>query len=324
MTLKEKILEKLSHSEDYISGQSLAEEFGVSRAAVSKAVKALRSDGYGVDSVNNKGHRLVFSADALNADAIRSQMNSDAQNLELFVLESVDSTNNEAKRMLADGFSDDALIVANEQTGGRGRLGRSFYSPKNTGIYMSFLYQSELKLSDAVTITTAAAVAVVRAIEAVTDIIPEIKWVNDVYANGKKVCGILTEAVSDFETGTAKSIIIGIGINITTENFPDDIKERAASLVSTQTKKTLRNELIAQTANELTAIYRTLPDKSSFIGCYKDHSMIIGKEIDFYVNNNKQSGTAVDINDDGSLIVAMQDGSKITLSSGEVTVRLHS
>ena len=122
------------------------------------------------------------------------------------MLKSVDSTNNEAKRMTANGFRENALIVANEQTKGRGRLGREFYSPKNTGIYMSFLLSTDVKISDAVQITTATAVAVVRAIESLTDLRPMIKWVNDVYLGNKKVCGILTEAVTDFETGLVKAI----------------------------------------------------------------------------------------------------------------------
>ena len=318
MSLKDKIMAKLENRSDYVSGQELAGEFGVSRAAVWKAVRQLKEDGCRIDSVSNRGYRLLSPADSIDDKAIRKALNESAQRLELCVLESVDSTNNEAKRMLANGFDGDALIVANEQTGGRGRLGRSFYSPKNTGIYMSFLLHADLKLSDAVSVTTAASVAVVKAIESVTGIAPEIKWVNDVYVGGRKVCGILTEAVSDFETGMARSVIIGIGINITTEDFPEEIKDKASSLGA---QAPIRNDLIASVANELTAICTDLSDRS-FIKCYREHSMIIGREIDFYINNVKHTGTAADIDDNGGLIVTLPDGSKTTLSSGEVTVRL--
>lgn len=319
MSLKEKILERLSLEGEYVSGQQLADENSVSRAAVWKAVKSLKEDGFEIASVSNKGYRLLKTADTLYCDKIRSLLKRNAERLEVIVLDTVDSTNNEAKRMLATGDCADHLIIANEQTNGRGRLGRSFYSPKNTGIYMTLLMQSRLPLSDAVTVTTAAAVAVVKAIENVTGIVSEIKWVNDVYVNGKKVCGILTEAISDFETGTAKSIIIGIGINITTEHFPDDIQDRAASL---RANVPVRNNIIAETANQLVSIYDNLPDKTSFISCYREHSLVIGKKIDFYINNIKQTGIARDIDDNGGLIVSLSDGSCITLSSGEVTVRL--
>lgn len=319
MALKDKIQNKLENSGEYISGEELAKELGVSRAAVWKAVKQLKSEGFGIDSVSSRGYKLLTRADTLSREEIAQALRGGAEELRLIVLESVDSTNNEAKRLLADGLSENALIVANEQTSGRGRLGRSFYSPKNTGIYMSFLIHTELKLSDAVRVTTAASVAVVNAIERVTGVMPEIKWVNDVYVGGKKVCGILTEAVSDFETATARSVIIGIGINITTEDFPEDIRARASSIGS---DVPVRNKLIAEVANELMYICGDLSDLSRYIDTYKSHSMIIGKKIDFYINSVRNTGEAMDIDDDGALIVRLADNSTVTLSSGEVTVRL--
>ena len=319
MSLKNNILFKLENTGEYISGQQLARELGVSRGAVWKAVTSLKNEGYTIDSVNNKGYKLLSPADTLSADIIFENMKSRARKLQIVLLDRIDSTNNEAKRMLADGFCGDAVIIANEQTNGRGRLGRTFYSPKNTGIYMSFIIQTELPLSDAVTVTTAASVAAARAIEKVTGIIPGIKWVNDIYINGKKVCGILTEAVSDFETATARSVIIGIGVNISTTDFPDEIKSVAASL---GTSNPIRNLLIAEIANELTNICLDLTDTSSFMDYYKSHSILIGREIDFYKNNIRYSGTAEDIDNKGGLVVKLNDGGVTTLSSGEVTVRL--
>ena len=299
--------------------RQLAAEFSVSRAAVWKAVKQLRSDGCVIDSVSNKGYRLLSPADPLSETAIRCDLNEYAKGLRLILLDTVDSTNNYAKRLIADGCTEDALIAANEQTDGRGRLGRSFYSPKNTGVYMTFLLHTDLKLADAVTVTTAASVAVVRAINKLTGKTPEIKWVNDVYLNGRKLCGILTEAISDFETGIARSLIIGIGINISTTDFPEEISDRAGSL---GTDRPVRSALIAAVANELTALRKENFAGSSFIDDYKRRSMIVGKEIDFYINGAKQSGTAVDIDDKGGLMVRLCSGETITLSSGEVTVRL--
>ncbi len=319
MTLKEKVYEKLENNrDDYISGQLIAEELGISRNAVWKAIKRIRKDGCKIDSVSSKGYRLAKNADILSEDKIRKNMNERSRKLSLKVLDTVDSTNNEAKRMISDGFASDALIISNEQTGGRGRLGRNFYSPKNTGIYMSFIIHTDLKLSDAVSVTTAAAVAVVRAIEKLTLIKPMIKWVNDVFINNKKACGILTEAVTDFETGSAQSVIIGIGINISTEDFPEEISESATSL---NLQGISRNTIIAAVSDELTEICSDLNDKS-YIDDYRKHSLIIGKEIDFYRNNVKMHASAEDIDNNGGLIVKLPNGETETLNSGEVTVRL--
>lgn len=319
MSLKNKILQHLElNADSYISGQELAEKFGVSRNAVWKTINQIKNDGYIIESVRNKGYCLSAQSDVLSINKIQSLLSENAQNIKLFVYESLDSTNNEAKRMISNGFKDTALIIANEQTGGRGRLGRSFYSPKNTGIYMSFIIHPQLNIADAVSVTTAASVAVVKAIENLTDIKPLIKWVNDVYIGEKKACGILTEAVTDFETGCAQSVIIGIGINTTTESFPTEIADRAGSV---NFGGLTRNELIAAVANEMTEICANLSDKS-YIKDYRRHSLIIGKEIDFYINNEKQTASAVDIDDDGGLVVRLQSGEIKTLHSGEVTVRL--
>ena len=319
MSLKDKILEFLIENTDtYISGQHLAEKYGVSRNSVWKAVNQIKADGYTVDSTSNRGYRLSAKSDVLSCADIKSNLEGEAEGLSVIVLDSVDSTNNEAKRMTANGCNKDTLIVANEQTGGRGRLGRSFYSPKNTGIYMSFLLHTQLELSDAVAVTTAAAVAVVRAIEKLTPIKPVIKWVNDVYIDDKKICGILTEGMSGFEQGTAQTVIIGIGINITTSDFPDDIRGRAGAVNSDGLH---RNNLIAETANELCKIFCNLSDKS-YIDDYRRCSMVIGKKIDFYRNNVKQTAKAMNIDRNGGLIVMLADGTVTTLTSGEVTVRL--
>ena len=320
MSLKEKILEELeSNSDTYISGQTLAEKFGVSRNAVWKAMNQIKEDGCKVASVNNKGYRLLSKNEDLSVEKITENMSEYSKKLELSVYSSIDSTNNEAKRMVADGFRGDALIVANEQTKGRGRLGRDFYSPKNTGVYMTFLFSTDIKLSNAVSVTTATAVAVVRAIESLTKVKPMIKWVNDVYIGNKKACGILTEAVTDFETGFVQSIIIGIGINISTQEFPDELSYTATSL---NINGLSRNKLIAAISNELLEIRSDLSNKS-YIKSYREHSLIIGKSIDFYRNNIKYNAVAVDIDGDGGLIVKLPNGRTEVLSSGEVTVRLN-
>lgn len=320
MSLKSDILAVLEENTDiYLSGQELAKRFGVSRNAVWKAINQIKDDGYIITSVQNKGYCLSGKSDVLSANKIEQYMtDSQSKNLKLFVFEQIDSTNNEAKRMIANGFNDIGLIVSNEQLNGRGRLGRDFYSPKNTGIYMSFIFHPDVNISNAVSVTTATSVAVVRAIERLTDIKPQIKWVNDVYLNDKKICGILTEAVTDFETGFTHSVVIGIGINITTEKFPAEIADTAASLNFSGLS---RNRMIAAVADEMLKVCGSFTDRS-YIEDYRSHSLIIGKAIDYYKNNEKYSGVAENIDDEGGLVVRREDGSTEILHSGEITVRL--
>ena len=200
MALKEEVLKYLSdNSSEYISGEELAHSLGKSRTAVWKAIKSLQADGYRIDAVTNRGYMLDADNDILNAQEIKKSLSFDCR-VEYY--KTLDSTNNVAKRIIAEGEDDVLLVVGEEQTAGRGRQGKSFYSPGGTGIYMSLVVHPMIELQNAVTATTAAAVAVCRAIESLTDKKPMIKWVNDVYLNGKKICGILTEAVTDFETQT--------------------------------------------------------------------------------------------------------------------------
>lgn len=320
MSLKSDILTELeNNTESYLSGQYLAQKFGVSRNAVWKAIRQLKADGYIIDSIQNKGYCMSASSDVLSADKIECRLtNPLAKEIQVFVFDKIDSTNNEAKRMVADGFRQLGLVIANEQTSGRGRLGRDFYSPKNTGIYMSFIFHPNTMISNAVSITTAASVAVVRAIEKLTDITPQIKWVNDVYVDNRKICGILTEAVTDFESGITQSVIVGIGINITTTDFPEEISNTAASI---NFPGLSRNELIAAVTDQMAAISSNVNDHS-YIEDYRSHSLIIGKKIDYYKNNVKFSGLAVDIDNEGGLVVRSDDGSVEVLHSGEITVRL--
>ena len=227
---------------------------------------------------------------------------------------SIDSTNNQAKRLVSDGARRTMLIICDEQTNGRGRQGKSFYSPALTGIYMSFVTHPMAPLKNAVTATTAAAVAVCRAVERLTDKQPKIKWVNDVYLGDKKICGILTEAVTDFETQTVTSVIIGIGMNIKTIDFPADV-ENAASLNA----NVKRADLIAAITDELYKINHS--GYQDFISYYRSHSMIIGERIQFIQNNVVTPATALAIDEKGGLVVETEKGERLTLRSGEISIR---
>lgn len=312
MSTKKKVLNSLiSNSNTYISGEGLAKMLDLSRAAVWKAIKSLQKDGYKIDAVTNKGYRLNDENDIITEELIRSRLES---NLKVIYYPTIDSTNTEAKRLIANGENAEMLIVADEQTAGRGRQGKSFYSPALTGIYMTYVYHPMNSLNNAVAITTSASVAVCKAIEALTNKQPEIKWVNDVYLDDKKICGILTEAVTDFETGTVTSIIIGIGMNIKTVDFPSDIKN--ASSLNANVK---RSDLIGAITNELRKINTAGYDE--FIEYYRKHSMIIGKKINFIQNDKVTPAIATEIDENGGLVVTLENGKTQTLKSGEISIR---
>ncbi len=233
--------------------------------------------------------------------------------LQVHVFDEIDSTNTEAKRMALNGFDGDALLVAHSQTAGRGRMGRSFYSPAQTGAYFSILHTLRTPLCDAVAITSAASVAVMRAIRALTGIQTEIKWVNDLYYNGKKICGILTEATS---VGERTHVIVGIGINLKTADFPAELKTIAGSLEA----KIDPAELIAGVWREL-ILYLNDPSNREWLGDYRAHSCVLGRHVTWIEAGNTYTGTAEAIDGDGALLIRNEQNELVRLHTGEITLR---
>ncbi|MCH5317579.1 MAG: biotin--[acetyl-CoA-carboxylase] ligase [Eubacterium sp.] len=312
MILKEYVLNRLQQeSGEYISGQELAQGAGKSRAAVWKAVKALQKEGYDICAVTNRGYALTENNDLISESRIAAEMKHD---IKVFYYPEVDSTNTQAKRLIDGGENDTFLVTADRQTAGRGRQGKSFYSPARTGIYMTLAVHPNTRLKNAVTATTAAAVAVCRAIERLTEVKPRIKWVNDVYCRNRKICGILTEAITDFELGIVTSIVVGIGININTASFPEDVENAGALNANVK-----RAELIGAVADELLNII--FGDYSDFIEYYRSHSMILGKNINYIEKGRVTPAVAVEIDETGGLVVKNADGEIKTLRSGEISIR---
>ncbi|MBE5925509.1 MAG: biotin--[acetyl-CoA-carboxylase] ligase [Lachnospiraceae bacterium] len=252
------------------------------------------------------------------SEIIRNFLIDDLQNIDIHIFDSIDSTNTYLKKICNSTNGEFTTIIANEQTNGRGRLGRNFFSPADTGIYMSFEIKPDMHISDATFITTATSVAVCKAIENVTNLNPKIKWINDIYIDNKKVCGILAEAVTDVNTGVLQSIIIGIGINVATSKdiFPDEIKDVATSL----NKDIDRNQLIASILNHFYIIYNN--SSATYMNEYKSRSLIIGKKIYYIKNGQNYYATALDFTDNGGLIVKNDNGTVETLTSGEISLRL--
>lgn len=256
------------------------------------------------------------TTDRLTVDGISAKLEYP---MKVLIYPVIDSTNNEAKRLAADGLCEPALLVAEKQTAGKGRLGRSFYSPAQTGLYMSVLLHPNAPASEWIAITSAAAVAVCLAIEELTLLKPEIKWVNDIYIEGRKVCGILTEAVSDMTSGRMLSVIVGIGVNIATASFPDEIADRASSLYTDKQPPFSRDQLAATIANKLCTLADSL-EGGEWLALYRNRSYLDGKAIRYSENGVSHDAVAVGIDQQGGLIVE-EAGMRRTLTSGEVTVR---
>lgn len=269
--------------------------------------------------MNDKSIR--FTPDALSRERISACLD---RPMKVMTYSVIDSTNSEAKRLIADGLSEPALLIAEEQTAGRGRLGRSFYSPSATGLYMSILLHPNAPAAEWLAITSAAAVAVCLAIESLTTTsstaMPSIKWVNDVYLGDRKVCGILTEAVTDMTSGLMKSVVIGIGVNLSTAAFPDELADRAASLYPDTLPPFSRNELAAAIANRLCTLAESL-SSGCWLPLYRERSYLDGKPIRYIENGMWRDAVAIGIAENGGLIVE-EAGAHRTLSSGEVTVRV--
>ncbi|MDE5990786.1 MAG: biotin--[acetyl-CoA-carboxylase] ligase [Clostridia bacterium] len=322
MNLKRRILQVFeSHRGEALSGQQLADEMQVSRNSVWKAVKALQGEGYKILATTNKGYVLEKNNDIISEESLGADLGERFKDIDVIALKSTSSTNAEAMTRLMNGkITHGTLIVADEQSQGRGRMGKSFFSPKS-GIYMSVcLCKSIENLSDVMVITPAAAVAVRRSIAKFTDLDAKIKWVNDIYIGKKKVCGILTQADIDFESGKAGSFIVGIGVNFINQDFPDDIKDKACSLFESQPAHVTRSQMIAEIYSQLMALTEDLKDRS-FMQEYKQYSLVVGKDITYTLSGQEKIGKVIDIDNDGGLVVIEEDGSQRKLTCGEISIR---
>lgn len=253
-------------------------------------------------------------------DKLKEQLSEEMEQTNIFVYNTIDSTNDEAKRQWKEHKKAPCLFVSDEQTGGRGRRGRSFYSPKGTGIYMSLLIQPQTGLEDAVHITTATAVVVAKVLQEYTDESIGIKWVNDIYAGNKKVCGILTEAVIEPDATEKPAVVVGIGINLSTVEFPEEIREIAGGL-AVQDRDVDANELIARITKGVLAFSENMQD-CTYVEDYRKMSVVLGREIRYNEGDDFVTARAIDIDSEGGLMVELSDGSVKVLKTGEITVRL--
>lgn len=336
MTTKEKVLDILKNNTNvYISGQEMANRLYVTRAAVWKSIKSIENDGYKIEAVTNKGYRLILSDLAPSLLKIREELKNISSlycdvNMESHNL--LDSTNDTAKAYALSAKNNvdatkERVIIANTQTKGRGRRGRTFYSPEGTGIYLSFLLYPNQNVTQAISLTCMMAECVRRSIKEVTNIDTGIKWVNDIFYKDKKIAGILTEGSTSIEDGTLEYVVIGVGINLYMPvlGFPKELKDIATSLLKNMDNGETKNKLIAHIIDNFYKCYKE-PFKYPFLSEYKENSILVGKYVKILNNSdiasmhNRQYAYVTGIDDECHLLIRYDDGVEDSLYSGEVSV----
>lgn len=323
MGTKEKLLALFEADKGkFFSGEELAARLAVSRTAVWKAVNSLRKEGYEIQAVQNKGYSLSVSTDILSIQGVEKYLNPEHSYIELEILPDIGSTNDYLREKAAQGKGEGYAVVAGAQTRGKGRTGRSFYSPADTGIYLSLLLRpKDCGPAQAVKFTTMAAVAACEAIEKVSHRSPQIKWVNDIYIDGKKVSGILTEASVSLENGSLEYVLLGIGINVypPEKGFPQELRETAGSVFQ-ERKSDGKNQLTAGFLNRLMDIY-TKEETGEYAEEYRKRSMVLGKRIQILTPEGEKGARALEIDKDCRLLVEYEDGNRELLRAGEIRIR---
>ena len=323
--IKENIISILESNKGlFISGEKIANDLNVSRTAIWKAIKSLKNDGYNINSVSNKGYALSKETDILSSKVIKNNMLKYDDKFNFIIHKTVASTNIIARELAINGAESGTVVIAEEQTSGYGRNGKSFFSPYGTGIYMSIILnlKKEKKIFNSSFITTAAAMAVSKSIEEISNENTQIKWVNDVFINGKKVCGILTEGAFSFEDGKLDYAVIGIGVNVNfpKDGFPKELNNIAASINSknnanSNTKSDIRNILVAKILENLYDYYF---NDVNFYEEYKKRSFLIGKKVSININNKEHIVKVLDIDKTFALVAEFQDGKIDKIVSGSI------
>ena len=310
---KQALLQALSAAEgSYISGQQLAQRLGVSRAAVHKAAAALSAQGYTLEAVSRRGYRLV-GGDPFCVEAAGDYP------APIHLYDRLESSNQTAKQLALSGAPHGTLVLTDQQSAGRGRMGRKFESPAGQGIYLSLLLRADIPAADAQTVTVSAAVAVCRAVKALCGLELSIKWVNDLYYRGKKVCGILTEAGADLESGRLEWLVVGIGLNLTTppEAFPAELRRLAGSLFPGGPAPVSRVALAAAIARELL----TLCPAFDCLEEYRARCFVPGHWVTVCTGRETDAALALSSDDAGRLVVRRENGREEALQHGEVSIR---
>ncbi|MCI8628405.1 MAG: biotin--[acetyl-CoA-carboxylase] ligase [Firmicutes bacterium] len=316
-----KILEELKKTESYISGEELGEKLGVSRAAIWKGIQKLKEQGYEIEAVSNKGYHIVRNQDLYNGIEIEEVCNTTKIAKEVYFYEQTDSTNNCIRKLAKEGKKEGVVAVAEIQTAGKGRRGKGWQSPKGTGIWMSMLLTPNITPPEAPVLTLLAGLAVCRAVRQQTGLTAMIKWPNDILISNKKICGILTELYAEMDS--VHFVITGIGINVNTEVFPEELQKTATSLKIEKGETISRKNMIKAVIEEFEKIYLQYEKECSFLPFreeYKKYCINVGKELQV-LSKQPFIAKGIDITEQGELLVQKQTGEKVVVFSGEVSIR---
>lgn len=324
--MKQEILYYLKdHRDSFVSGEALSDILGISRTAVWKYINELKNEGYSFEASSRKGYRLAAEPDRTSALAVGYRLQTECIGCRLEYLPVVDSTNSYAKHLAAQGCKEGTVVLTECQTAGRGRLGRGWESPAGMGIWMSIVLRPVIAPSEVQIITLGASVAVVDAIRKVYGLETSIKWPNDVILHGKKVCGILTEM--SMEMDRVNYLILGVGININhkAEDFPLELRDKAASLRMESgggdmlPRVPLTQEVLRQLEHQYRRVLAAEP--AAILEDWKQRSLTVGSQVSFTIKDVRYDGIANDITEDGRLVVQCSDGVERKLLSGEISVR---
>ena len=319
--MQAKIAKLLYGSADFVSGGQISESLGVSRQAVNKAVKALRAKGFEIESTTNKGYRLKAMPSELCEEAIACYLSTELIGSRIKVLDTVGSTNDYLKKLGSEGAQSGAVIIAREQTKGKGRLGREWKSKKDENISMSILLRPKLSPAEVSAITPLSGLAMCKAINDFCRLDSRIKWPNDVIVGKKKLVGILTEMSAEFDR--VNYTVTGIGVNVSNTTFPDEIAHKATSILLETGRHIDKNKFVATALNylERELVLNRYILSGYTVSEYQSLCATVGRSVTFTRGNRRISGMAVGINNSGELEVMLSNGTIAKVNSGEVTVQ---
>lgn len=320
--MKEKVLELLRTAQGELSGEQISRALGVSRAAVLKAIEQLRQDGFEIAASTRRGYRLTFAPDTLSAARIAARLEGHPWSAQLHVMDSVDSTNNYLKALAAQGAPDGTSAIADRQTAGRGRRGRSFFSPEGQGLYLSVLLRPQARPDQLMHLTAMSAVAASRAVASVCGRRPGIKWTNDLVFGTRKLAGILTELSVVAETMETDYVVVGIGVNCAQSAFPEELREIATSIRMECGTPVDRCALAAALLREFSRMEDALmTQRDAWLREFAENCVTIGRDVRILRAGTERAAHADGIGPEAELLVTYPDGTKDAVTSGEVSVR---
>ena len=319
--MKDQVLAFLKEENKYCSGEEISQKLGVTRTAIWKAINKLRAEGYEIESTTKRGYRLVETPNIITPSEVKENLETKVLGQTIYYEEALDSTNNKAKKLAREGAVEGTLVIADQQTNGKGRLGRVWKSPAGAGIWMSLILRPNILPQYASQVTLIAGLNMCEAIQEMTGLTASIKWPNDVVVNGKKICGILTEMSAEMDQ--VNYIVVGIGVNVNIKSFPEDLPH-ASSLALEGGHDYSRKAIIKCFLKKFEIDYnqyKVKPDLESIKNRYEKSCITLHKKVKLIKKNEEMVAQAIEITSQGGLKVRYEDGTEEEVVSGEVSVR---